>query len=68
MGELIGAVCPGTVEEVLSRIRKCERYTADNDRHRAAPGRPVAVDARARVAPTRCSSYRVLAEREDRRA
>ena len=38
MAKLIGAVGPTTLDEVLSRIRRGERYTAENDRYRTGPG------------------------------
>ena len=37
MAKLIGAVGPATLDEVLSRIRRGERYTAENDRYRTGP-------------------------------
>lgn len=38
MAKLIGAVGPTTLDEVLSRIRRGEQYTAENDRYRTGPG------------------------------
>lgn len=38
MAKLVGAVGPTTLDEVLSRIRMGEQYTAENDRYRTGPG------------------------------
>lgn len=37
MAKLIGGVGPRTLDEVLSRIRRGEQYTAENDRYRTSP-------------------------------